>query len=143
MNHSAMIVPGGLLIVLAAMGALACDRAGEEVTKHSRAPRPSQTALATPSAAALAPWEPVDEAFRGCESSCGIRTAGPAAVVVQPGAKPGDRTYCPVSGVVFTVTDSSPRKEVDGRSIYVCCAGCAQYFSANRDRVIAVRQLGS
>lgn len=62
-------------------------------------------------------------------------------MIEQPGAQPGQRTYCPVSGVVFTVTDASPRHEVGGKPIYFCCQGCANYFAGNREEVMAKRKL--
>ena len=61
----------------------------------------------------------------------------------QPGAAAGDRTYCPVSGVVFEVTAASPRREVAGRPLYFCCEKCAAYFSAHAGQVSAARGLGS
>lgn len=54
---------------------------------------------------------------------------------------PGQRTYCPVSGVVFTVNESSQRREAAGRSLYFCCAMCAAYFAAAPERVLALRGL--
>lgn len=62
-------------------------------------------------------------------------------MVIQPGAQLGDRTYCPVSGVVFTVKETSPSVMVDGKPIYFCCASCSAYFAANKDRIAALRGL--
>lgn len=89
----------------------------------------------------LEPWQPVDPAFNGCsEGVCGRRGRDPRAIV-QPGAKPGQYAYCPVSGAVFLIKDSSPRVEVNGKPIYLCCEACARYFAENRDRVLAQRGL--
>jgi hypothetical protein len=66
---------------------------------------------------------------------------GSADIVVQPGAKDGDRTYCPMSGVVFQVKKSSSHREVDGKPIYFCCETCADYFMKHRDRIAAARGL--
>ena len=89
----------------------------------------------------LEPWEPVDVAFRGCsEGACGVRGRNERAVA-QPGARPGQYVYCPVSGAVFRTKDSSLRGDVDGKTLYFCCAGCARYFAQNRDRVLALRGL--
>jgi hypothetical protein len=133
-----------LLIALSAMAAIGCNRRQNSAANAPRAHAPDPTAAALGSHAVAAPWEPIDEMFRGCEGGCGARVAGTSAdVVVQPGAQFGQHTYCPVSGVVFTVTHASPHHDVTGRSIYLCCASCAQYFAANRDRVIALRQLAS
>ena len=62
-------------------------------------------------------------------------------MIEQPGAKSDDSAYCPVSGVVFQVKESSPRREVAGKPIYFCCEACAKYFSENRERVLAARNL--
>ncbi len=87
----------------------------------------------------LDPWEPVDAAFMGCsEGVCGLRGRN-AQAVAQPGARPGQYVYCPVSGAVFRIKDSSPRADANGNILYLCCDGCARYFAENRDRVLALR----
>lgn len=104
----------------------------------------SQTGFeASVKARPLAAWEPVDPAFSGCsEGVCGRRGRNPQAVV-QPGAKPGQTVYCPVSGAVFEVKESSPRADLNGEPLYFCCEGCARYFAQNRDRVLGLRGLAS
>lgn len=62
-------------------------------------------------------------------------------IVIQPGARVGQRTFCPVSGAAFDVTESSIHREVAGKTIYLCCEGCAAYFDAHREQVLAVRGL--
>jgi YHS domain-containing protein len=62
-------------------------------------------------------------------------------VTVQPGVQPDQLTYCLVSGVVFPVKASSSHREVSGKPVYFCCEACANYFSQNRERVIALRGL--
>jgi YHS domain-containing protein len=53
----------------------------------------------------------------------------------------GERTHCPVSGVVFEVKDASPVRWVSGRPVYFCCEKCATYFSAHDEQVIRARAL--
>jgi len=54
------------------------------------------------------------------------------AALVAPGdAKVGDRTTCPVSGEEFTVTESSPKAEYQGKTYYFCCPGCVEKFNAD------------
>ena len=93
--------------------------------------------------ATLDAWEPIDESFRGCEQSCGSRaSAAEDGVVVQAAsaqAKIGDKVYCPVSGVVFTVSAQSAHRDVGGKTVYFCCESCAAYFTANQARVVASR----
>lgn len=87
----------------------------------------------------LAPWEAVDASFTGCSNGwCGSRRPN-ARVSAQPGAAPGQDVYCPVSGVVLRITESTLKAEVDGKPVYVCCEGCLRHFKANRDRVLALR----
>ena len=89
----------------------------------------------------LAPWEPVDAMFTGCSNgSCGTRITN-AKVVAQPGAKLGQKVYCPVSGVVLVVQASTPTVDVDGKPVRVCCEGCARHFKAHRGQVLALRGL--
>jgi copper chaperone CopZ len=87
----------------------------------------------------LAPWEPVDASFSGCSNGfCGSRRPG-AHVNSQPGATPGQEVYCPVSGVVLRINESTPRSSVNSKPFYICCEACLRYFQANRDRVLALR----
>lgn len=46
-----------------------------------------------------------------------------------------------MSGVLFEVTDTSATIDTEAGPVYACCPGCAQYFAANRERVIAARRL--
>ncbi len=88
----------------------------------------------------LAAWDPIDEAFAGCQAACGAHVEGAdPGIVTQPGASIGDRTYCPVSGAVFTVAAEHTHAEVDGHTVWFCCAGCAAYFEAHRDEVLDAR----
>lgn len=50
-------------------------------------------------------------------------------------ARPGERVYCPVSGVVFEVTAGSAR----AGGLAFCCAGCAGYHERNAAAVLAKR----
>jgi copper chaperone len=87
----------------------------------------------------LAPWEPVDASFLGCSNGwCGSRRPN-ATVSAQPGAAPGHDVYCPVSGVVLRIKESTLSAEVDGKPVYVCCEGCLRHFKAHQDRVLALR----
>jgi hypothetical protein len=44
-----------------------------------------------------------------------------------------------VSGVVFEVQSTSARVEAGGKTLYVCCAGCAQHLTANLEHVLERR----
>jgi len=93
-----------------------------------------------PHRATLAAWEPVDKVFAGCAGACGTRTAGISKdVTIQPGVATDQQTYCPVSGVVFRVTASSPSRDLRGTKLYFCCEACAAYFAQNSERVLAAR----
>ena len=59
----------------------------------------------------------------------------------QPGAQPGQRTYCPTSGVVFEVKTTSSHRALAGRQLYFCCEKCAQYFTEHQAEMIAARRL--
>lgn len=92
---------------------------------------PAATAVA-----ALEPWLPVDD---GCEGGRGTRAAGRSAGVIEQGpgsaAATGERVDCPVSGVVFEVTDGRARSS----GLAFCCAGCAAYHERNAAGVAARR----
>jgi hypothetical protein len=88
----------------------------------------------------LRPEDSVDPSFSGCQKSCGVgETTEP--IVPQPSAKIGDFTRCPVSGALFRVTEATPRREHDGKSLYMCCTSCARYFDAHADAVLAARKI--
>jgi YHS domain-containing protein len=62
----------------------------------------------------------------------------PAAAMKAPGeAKVGDRTHCPVSGEEFTVTESSPKAEYNGKTYYFCCGGCDTKFKADPQKFLS------
>ena len=62
--------------------------------------------------------------------------------VEQPGAQIGQSVHCPVSGVLFEVKDTSESVAVAGLPVYFCCRSCADYFTANQDRIVDLRGLG-
>ncbi len=118
-------------------GFTASVKGAEEAQKDSSSAKPEEPAKGSK----LSPWEPVDAAFKGCsEGVCGMRGRNPQAVV-QPGAKVGDLTYCPVSGAVFRIKESSQRVDVHGKTLYLCCEACARYFAQSQERVLALRGL--
>jgi copper chaperone len=91
----------------------------------------------------LAPWEAVDAMFNGCSNGfCGLRSPN-ARARVQPGVARGQKAYCPVSGVVLQVKRTTFKREAGGKTFYVCCEGCARYFDAKRERVLALRGLSA
>ena len=55
------------------------------------------------------------------------------------GAAVGQKVYCPVSGVVIAIKESTLSEEIEGKPLYVCCEGCKRYVAANRERVLALR----
>lgn len=80
------------------------------------------SAPATPSAPAAAP-----------EGEHHASGAAPAAGPLKaPGeAQVGDRTTCPVSGEEFVVEATSPKVEIEGKTYFTCCPGCAKKLQAD------------
>lgn len=83
----------------------------------------------------------------GCSLSlvaCGGGAAHPAdpAAAAAAGVKPigeakvGDKTLCPVSGEDFVVAADSPKVELDGKTYYFCCPGCAKKFQADPQKYL-------
>lgn len=75
-------------------------------------------------------------------AACG-GSSRPADVVpastglVEPGsARPGDRTWCIVTGEEFTVTEASPKIEHGGKTYYFCCAGCDKDFAKEPSKYV-------
>ena len=73
-----------------------------------------------------------------CEMSCAAAAEpySEADVIAQPGAQVGQLTRCPVSEVVFTVTDSHASYEKDGQTWYTCCGGCMKKLEADTARFL-------
>ncbi len=90
-------------------------------------------------------------ASAGCGGGAGAENAPPkgpksdapvvtdkAADVKKPGeAAIGDKTSCPISKEVFTVTASSPKLEYKGKTYYFCCGGCDAKFKENPEKYLA------
>jgi YHS domain-containing protein len=91
---------------------------------------------------ALRPEDPVDDAFLGCQKSCGARHVS-KGVVLQPDAKVGDTTRCLVSGAAFQVTERTVQRSYGGRVLFLCCEECARYFDQHAEAVMALRHVGS
>jgi Cu+-exporting ATPase len=58
-------------------------------------------------------------------------TPASASVKAPGSARVGDTTTCPVSGEEFVVAADSPKAEIDGKTYYFCCSGCAKKFQAD------------
>jgi copper chaperone len=130
--------PGKIAESVSATGYAATVKGAGETGNGPAAAKDPETAVARRQ---LQVWEPVDAAFSGCsEGVCGLRGRN-AQAVVQPGAKVGQLTYCPVSGAVFRIKESSRHADVHGRTLYLCCEACARYYADNQDRVLALRGL--
>lgn len=70
-----------------------------------------------------------------CRGGCAAkRDYDEVDVVSQPGARAGDLTRCPISGVVFEVTDDHARVDHGGQEVVLCCAACAEIFKADPGR---------
>jgi YHS domain-containing protein len=62
-----------------------------------------------------------------------------AGVIEQPGATLGQRAYCPVSGVIFSVTATTANRTHDQHPLYFCCEACAKRFDENPTKILAAR----
>ena len=72
-----------------------------------------------------------------CQGACAAKQDYEASqVVAQPGARPGDLTQCPVSGVVFVVAGGRPVVQVGDDAYHLCCDGCADKFRVNPARFV-------
>ena len=72
----------------------------------------------------------------GCQGACAVSSFAEADVSHQPGAKAGEITQCPVSGVVFTVRENNPGYEHEGTDFYTCCGACAGILAGNPARFL-------
>jgi len=72
-----------------------------------------------------------------CQMACATKLPfDEAEVAPQPGAIVGRLTRCPVSGVVFVVSEESVSVFHAGQDYYLCCSGCENKFKQNPTRFI-------
>jgi YHS domain-containing protein len=71
-----------------------------------------------------------------CQLSCGIADYNASDVVGMTEAKIGDLTTCPVTGVVFRVTDNSSKTTYNGANYYFCCSSCKSIFTSEPDKFL-------
>ena len=63
-----------------------------------------------------------------CELSCSAKDVDPSKLVAQSKAHVGDYTKCPISGVVFQITNESTQITYENKTAYTCCETCSQIF---------------
>lgn len=71
-----------------------------------------------------------------CQLSCGVGDYNTSDVVGMAGAKIGGLITCPVTGVVFRVTDNSHQTTYNGENSYFCCSSCKSIFSSQPDKFL-------
>lgn len=64
-----------------------------------------------------------------CEFSCAAKEVDKSKIVAQSKAQIGDCTKCPISGVVFLVSQESKQITYNGKTAFTCCETCAQIFN--------------
>lgn len=134
MRHALCLV---LVAATTAFAALGCNR---ECCAGKKKDAPIAVAQV------IAPSAPVDPAFSACQKSCGSRSAKDRAnAKAQPGAEPGDSSFCPVSGAVFMIKQDSPSHEItvkgETKKLFFCCPDCAKWFAQHEDEVLRARGL--
>jgi mercuric ion binding protein len=97
----------------------------------------SATPAAPSAATSSEPFGPDPAITAICQAGCAAQVDYEESdVVAQPGAKAGDLTRCPVSGVVFFVQPDQSHVEVNGQTWYTCCAMCAGKLTENPQRFV-------
>ena len=71
-----------------------------------------------------------------CQKACAVQSYDPKDVVDQSTAKAGDLTRCPVSGVVFKVTENSAVVSHEDKELFTCCSTCAGIFDKDPERFL-------
>jgi YHS domain-containing protein len=71
-----------------------------------------------------------------CQLSCGVGDYDTSDVVGMTEAKIGDLTTCPITGVVFRITDISPQITYKGENYYFCCSSCKLIFTGEPDKFL-------
>jgi YHS domain-containing protein len=71
---------------------------------------------------------PATPKAEGAATSGAVKPNGEATI--------GDKTTCPISKEVFTVSATSPKAEYKGKTYYFCCGGCDGKFKENPEKYI-------
>ena len=73
-----------------------------------------------------------------CQKSCAVQNYDPDDLVSPAKASIGDLTRCPVSGVVFRVTQFSPMVKFEDKEIYTCCGSCETIYNHDPEKYAAM-----
>ena len=73
-----------------------------------------------------------------CQKSCAVQNYDPDDLVSPAKASIGDLTRCPVSGVVFRVTQFSPMVKFEDKEIYTCCGSCEKIYNHDPEKYAAM-----
>ncbi len=134
------IVFGSALLTLITAGAvatLAADRCGPSNSGASAQAKSGASCNTSAGAACEAPKGKLTGRFDAvqsgvCRFACATKLRyDPKDVMAQPGAKSGQLTQCPVSGVVFAVDQNRPRVRYGGNEYVTCCDRCATKLRQN------------
>jgi copper chaperone len=119
-------VEGGAATVRHDPALVSVDAVAAAITAVGYPASPEAAPLVTaPVSVADAPFGPDPAITKICQAGCAAKfDYDPADVVAQPGAKVGDLTRCPVSGVVFQVQEDQPRYDANGATWFTCCGMC-------------------
>lgn len=71
-----------------------------------------------------------------CQKACAVQNYDPKDVVNQSTVQVGDLTRCPVSGVVFKVTENSSVVSYEDQEFFTCCTTCAGIFEKDPERFL-------
>jgi YHS domain-containing protein len=61
--------------------------------------------------------------------SCAAKNYDKNRIVINSLAKQGELTKCPISGVVFTITENTGIIKYGDKTYHTCCGSCANMFS--------------
>jgi len=120
---------------LATRSYLCGDAAMAGATKAGDACAPSTASTTAATAGKTLNADPELSAI--CQKACAARVPyKEAELVSQPGAKIGNLTRCPVSGVVFKVGITNPTVKYKGVAYRTCCSMCSKRFRAQPARFV-------
>ncbi len=112
------------------------DASGKDCDKPCPYSKSAATTTATADAGEAAE-APKDTSDKDCHKSCaGAAYEGEYAesdIVEMKDAKVGSLVRCPMSGVVFQVTENSPKQEIDGKTVFTCCGNCSAKLEAAKE----------
>lgn len=113
-----------VMAVVALSASMSCSRGSDTTADNGRQENQSDQPESPPA-------QPAGEGTSTGQHAGSAHGETRAPVSFEAPPQPGTRAHCPVMGHDFTISESSPRSEHNGRHFVFCCPDCKPRFDAD------------